>query len=320
MIRPAVLAAALLAVFPAARGGTLYHTEFEEFTAGENHWAGTGGWMSNDTTSGAQGIIQDPVADLPLGRAGYLGHDPPASAFTTVFRTYNHDPAATGLPRIAFESLLGVQDSTNGRRDRFLVSFYNTGGDFLAALTFDNTTGTLRRDDGAAVTDTGVAFIRGEPVLGFAALQILGIQIDLEENRWSAEIDGIPVFSGLPFTATGKSRTLGAVAAEWEIAAGSPAEAGNNWLLVADWLVGALPREPFELLSFERAAGQSTLAWQAHPGFDYRVLYSPDLTTWSADLPGASYPAVSGETVLHFIDDSPEVPRRFYRVERSLTR
>jgi hypothetical protein len=93
----------LLVLVPAfVRGGTLYFTDFEAFAAGSNKWAGANGWASNDTTSGAQGIIQDPVADLPLGRTGYLGHSRPATRFTTVFRKVDHNPATTGLPLVWF--------------------------------------------------------------------------------------------------------------------------------------------------------------------------------------------------------------------------
>ena len=79
-------------------GGDLYTTDFEAFPVGDNQWAGTEGWISNDTTSGAQGIVQDFVAELPLGKTAYLGSDPPASVFTTVARPVNYDPAVAAFP------------------------------------------------------------------------------------------------------------------------------------------------------------------------------------------------------------------------------
>ncbi len=305
-----------------ARGGTLYFTDFDEFSAGNNQWSGTGGWTSTDTTSGAQGIVQDPVGDLPLGKAAYLGYETPAGLFTTVFRTFNHDPIASGLPLITFESLLGVQDSTNGLRDRFHISFYNLAGDFLAAITFDNATGMIRRDDGTTVSDTGLAFLRGDPVLGLAALQTLHVTIDLRNNQWSAEIDGIPIFSQAAFTTTGKTLSLGAVAAEWSVTGGTPADAGNNWLLVADWLVAASPREPFEILSISRpSSGGTILTWPTHTAFDYQVFYSHDLTTWSKDLPNSTFLNAAADGVMTFTDSTAPAPAtRFYRVRRSPSR
>jgi hypothetical protein len=303
-------------------GGTLYYTEFEEFPAGDNRWAGTGGWVSNDTTSGAQGIIPNAVRDLPIGNAAYIGYSRPASRFTTVFRTMNHDPVATGLPIIRFESLLGVQDSTNGRRDRFHISFYNIGGNFLAGITFDNTTGVVRRDDGLTVTTTGIPFLRGDTLLGLAALQILNVEIDLPNNVWSAELDGIPLFRNVTFNASGRVRTLGPVAAEWAVASEFTAAAGDNWLLVADWLVAALPREPFRILSFTRfGGGQSTISWPGHTGFDYQLFYSADLVNWKSDLPNSSFIKVAGDGVISLTDGTSPAPgSRFYRVLRSPSR
>jgi len=305
-----------LALSASALGGTLYSTDFSEFPVGDNLWAGTGGWLSNDVTSGAQGIIANPVGDLPIPKAGYIGFDRPSNRFTAVYRNFNHDPVASGLPIINFESLLGVQDSTNGFRDRFHLSFYNSAGDFLAGITFDNTTGFIRRDNGSAVTSTGIKFLVGDPILGLAALQILDVRIDLVKNVWSAEIDGIPLFSGVPFTATGKSRTLGAVAAEWEVAASSTASAGNNWLLVADWLVAALPAEPFAITSFQRSLDQATLTWPGHAKFEYQVFHSNNLVDWLGTLPNSTF-RPNSDGPLSFIDNGPVQPaQRFYQIRR----
>jgi hypothetical protein len=303
------------------QAGTLYSTDFESFTVGENQWAGTDGWRSNDTSSGAQGILQNHVSNLPLGKTAYLGYDPPASAFTTVFKPVNYDPATGLIPVVEFDSFLGIQDSTNTRRDRFHVSFYNMTGGFLAAICFDNTLGKVVRYDGIVQADTGIQFVRGNQTLGFVALQILTARIDLLNNRWSASLDGIPLFSNMPFTATTEARTLGSVAAEWEIAVTSPFLApGNNWLFVADLALRTVPSgiEPFRISSVVRdPAGQTTLTWPGEPGFDYRVFYSDDLMTWRGDLPGASFPGVSNTAELSFVDADAAPKARFFRVSRT---
>jgi len=310
----------LIVLTDPARCGTLYATDFSEFPVGDNLWAGTGGWASNDVVSGAQGIIANPVANLPIPKAGYLGFDRPASRFTTVFRSFNHDPVATGLSIIYFESLLGVQDSTNGFRDRFNISFYNSNGNFLAGLVFDNNSGLIRRDDGISVHSTGVKFLVGDPILGLAALQILELRIDLVANTWSGEIDGIPLFDRVPFTATIRPRILGPVAAEWQVAALSTLSAGNNWLLVADWLVGAMPAAPFSIGSIQRVTNQTTLKWPGHAGFEYQVRYSPNLVDWQENLPNSTFRPVT-DGVLSFTDGSPAQPlSRFYQVRRIFAR
>lgn len=318
MTRLCLTAWVLFAISTAAHSGTLYYTEFEEFPVGDNKWAGTSGWQSNDMSSGAQGIIQDPVGDLPLGRTGYLGFERPVNRFTSVFKNVSHDPVASGLPILTFDSLLGVQDSTNGRRDRFHISLYNTTGSFLAGIIFDNTTNETRRDDGTNTFDTGIPFLRGDPspFFGFAALQILYFSIDLPANRWSAYLDGIPLFTDAPFTSTGQTRTIGPVAAEWTVAADTVFGAGNNWLLVSDWLVVALPREPFETKSFVRSpSGQVTITWPGHKAFDYQVQHSPDLLKWSSDLPGSSHLNVATDGPLSFTHTT-QAPNHFFRIVR----
>jgi hypothetical protein len=300
-----------------SEAGTLYSTQFEEFTAGDNRWSGTGGWVASNTSSGAQGITQDPVADLPLGKTGYLGYAKPSTAFTTVYRSFNHNPVTSGSSRIEFDSLLGVQDSTDTRRDRFYISFYNMNGDFLGAVVFDNTTGKVLSDDGVTVRDTGVEFLRGDQILGVAALQILRVSIDLDLNQWEASLDSVPLFKQA-FTATQKPRTLGPIAVEWEIPSGAPGQAGDNWLLVADWLVASIPPGPFAVKTFARSGGgQGMLSWPSHAGFDYQVQYSGDLKTWKSDLPGSRFAAIATEGTLSFTDPTPSLPAgRYYRVLR----
>ena len=73
------------------KAGTLYSTQFEEFIAGNNRWGGNSNWVTNNTTNGVQGIIQDPVADLPLGKAAYIGYASPNKTLTFVYRAVNHD-------------------------------------------------------------------------------------------------------------------------------------------------------------------------------------------------------------------------------------
>lgn len=311
------ISAAVALLTALSEAGTLYSTKFEEFPVGDNKWSGTGGWLASSTNSGAQGITQDPVRDLPLGKAAFLGYAKPNSASLTVYRPINHNPATSGSSRIDFDTLLGVQDSTTTRRDRFYISFYNMSGEFLGAVVFDNTTGKVLSDDGVTVRDTGVEFVRGDQILGVAALQILRVGIDLNLNQWEGTLDGIPLFKQ-QFTATQKARTLGPIAAEWEIAAGSPGQAGDNWLLVADWLVASIPPGPFTVKSFDRSdSGGRMLSWPVHSGFDYQVEYSEDLKTWKSDLPGSRFAANTAQGTLSFTDPSPTLSvRRYYRVLR----
>lgn len=301
--------------------GLIYGTDFEGFDVGNNKWAGREGWQSNDNTSGAQGIVENFVPNLPLGKTAYLGFNPPTTAFTTVSKIINYNPVTTGLPIVAFDSFLGIQDSTFSARDRFYVSFYNIAGDFIASICFDNTDGKIYRETASGRFATGIQFIRGNQLVGIISLQLLDARIDLVNNRWSASLDGIPLFTDAVFSATGGPQTLGATAAEWEIAKTSPTlTPGNNWLFVADWFIRSVPIgiEPFALSAFNRAAdGGVTLAWPGQAGFDYAVEYSDDCKHWHRDLPGSAFPAVTVNGTLEFGDLNPPPLRRFYRVFRS---
>lgn len=305
---------------PVSKAGTLYSTQFEEFTVGNNCWGGSNGWVSNNSNNGVQGIMQDPVADLPLGKTAYLGYASPNNAFTLVYRPVNHDPVATGFPEVQFNCLLGVQDSTNSKRDRFYISFYNMTGAFLAAVVFDNTTGKVLTDDGVTVRNTGTTFLRGDQVLGIAALQILDVSINFSKNEWSAELDAVPLFTQ-KFTSAQAALTLGPVAAEWELSSGSAGQSGDNWLLVADWLVASIPPGPFAFQSVNKtASGESLLTWPVHTGFDYQVQFSPDLESWSSALPGSRFAANKLTGLLSFADSSSPAPsQRYYRVRRTPT-
>lgn len=194
-----------------AETGLLYETDFEQFSIGDNQWAGNEGWFSNSEASSTavQGIDDGIV--LGLGKSAFLGFNEPATRWSYVARQLDHDPAAENSSRIDIDTLLGIQDSTNGRYDYFFVSIYNISGEFLAPIQFSNEQEAygIWRDDGRTLTDTTVDFLTGE-------VQLLVLHIDPINNRWSAEFDGIPLFTDEIFTQTGKDITLGSLAYEWQ--------------------------------------------------------------------------------------------------------
>lgn len=324
----------LLATAAITGAGELYSTDFETFMVGDNTWAGTEDWLTDDETSNVQGIIFDYAPSLGLGKTAFLGQVQPLAPFTSVFRPVNYDPAVGNIPWVEFESFLGVQDSTNGYRDRFYISFYNIDGKFLSAIAFDltgvdpdNPNGKVKRDDGLVETpleDTGVPLILGGQVPGleYVELQILFAEIDLVANTWSASLEGIPLFTDKEFTATGFPRTLSSVAAEWELQIPDPSSHGDNWLFVADWAVRTAPRgiEPFVIETITRnPADETTITWHGDPGFDYQVRYSADLVTWHEDLPDSEFPDVTTAGTLSFTDTDGDPRKRFYAVRRSVT-
>lgn len=299
---------------------TLYSTAFEEFTAGLNRWAGTGGWVSNDTVSGAQAIDQDLIPGGGLGKTASLGFRRPTNMLTTVAKAINHNAAATGLPRIQISTLLGIEDSTNGRGDDFYLTIYNAAGNRLASIRFDNqpplAPGSqfgIWREDGVSQFDTQVDFFHGE-------LYELFITVDVSANTWSANIGGIPLFVNAPFTATAHARDFGILAFEWRISGLSTLAWGDNFLLVADLSVRSVPdgETPFTSSLSRNAEGEHVVSWQADAGNDYQLQYSPDLVKWFDDLPASSFPGFISTEQKTFTDKtSPSPGMRFYRVRRT---
>jgi hypothetical protein len=320
---PAALLAAILAsTLPAstARAAELYATDFENFTAGENNWAGTDGWSDNlDIDSGSQGIDLDAIPGGGLGKTAYLGFRQPQKSTVVLTRDISHDPAATGIPIVEFQVLLGIEDSTNGRYDSFFLQFFNQEGFVLGGLGFLNSQPDLpvTRTDGVSRTlplRTGLSFIHGE-------LHLVAGRINLVANTWSASVDGYPLFENQPFNGNGQDRKLGSLAFQWRLSSSLTTSFGNNWLLVADIVVRSAPvgSEPFLLDAFSRnpVSGAATLAWTGEPGFDYRVEYGDGLGAWQADLPASLFTGGSAPGPMQFTDTPPPATRRrFYRVLR----
>ena len=311
------LSGAVAALLSTAQAELLYTTDFEAFPAGPDRWVGFAPdpWLGNSIGSGSHGVDDDQVA--VLGKTAYLGANQPNTTLVTVARQIDHDPATSGAARITVDCLLGIEDSTNGRRDSFFLSIYNSTGTWLAALRFSNelaTFGIWREDGVNAPVDTGVPFLPGE-------LHLVGIEIDFTSNRWQADLDGIPLFTDAPFTASAGPRDLGSFAVEWQIAGNSAAEFGDNWMLFADCTLWAIPaaEEDFAIDSLLPGPGSTTLEFTGDPGWTYQVEYSSDLSQWHADLPGAIISGLEQKQQVLFTDSTAPGSGRFYRIARTVT-
>ena len=309
----AVFLLSFVPVLGATSAGVLYSTDFENFTAGADKWAGTDGWVANSVGTGSHGIDQDLLTGL--GRTGFLGYVQPTTTTVAMAKSIPYNPATTGVPKIHFEILLGIEDSKNGHRDDFYVYFYNASSQALGAIGFLNSSssGSISRYDGSVSTLTASYFACGEPYL-------LTGTIDLTANTWSAELDGVPIFSNATFNANGRSRVLGSLAFVWQLRGGSVANFGDNFLMVAEVTVKTSPEGtvPFKLNSYSRATnGNSTLTWTGQPGYDYQVWWSSDLQTWYSNLAGSSFLNRTTTSTLSFTDSTTGQTRRFYRVVRT---
>ena len=231
----------LLFLIHTIQGEILYDTDFDNFPAGANNWSGNDGWISNDITSGAQAIDENVLPSLL--KTATLGFAQPTSRFTFIALDLEYDHIASDKPVVEIDTLIGIEDSTNDRRDDFYFSIYNADGDRLASIRFDNESpdtpnsqfGIWRVSD-TNQFDTLFDFTLGE-------LFNLVATVDLEENVWSASIDEIPIFENAQFSNTNTPLDFGFLAFEWELASLAPYNYGDNFLLVADLSIQSVDKQ-----------------------------------------------------------------------------
>lgn len=315
--------------FTVTNAAEIYTTDFEDAVSGVGNWGGFDGWITNAPDSPAQGIDLDLIAGGGLGKTAFLGYSAPADRLTTVARAINHDSATTGVSRLTFIALMGIEDSRppNTARDDFYLSFYNASGERLAALRFDNESptalnsrfGIWRESNRMTATganlatqfDTLVNFVQGE-------LFDLEVQIDIASNSWSSDIGGLPLFQQAPFTQIADSEPA-FVSFEWLLTDALPSGHGNNFLLLADFSIRSTPvgTEPFESFVTFDLEGRPVISWQADPGFTYEVQYSANLHQWLGGLPGGTLSASNRSEPFQYTDSAaPAGALRFYRVVR----
>ncbi|MDA7536717.1 hypothetical protein OAG28_01610 [Akkermansiaceae bacterium] len=325
-IYPVKVPVSLLLLGSLLHADVLYDTDFDDFPAGNNQWAGTDGWTSNDTTSGAQSIDSGLIPALL--QTASIGFNPPDSSFTFVALNLGYDHVATGVPEVEIDALLGIEDSTNSRRDDFYLSLYNSDADRLASIRFDNQDPSINnslfgiwREDGTTQFDTELDFIPGE-------LFNLFITLNLETNTWTADIDGMPLFENAPFTNTANTVNLGFLAFEWQISNVTTSQngddtlfPGDNFLLIADLSVRSAteePNPPFVVTHSFSESNEVTLSWPTGVGFEYQVEYSTDLDTWLDTLPNSHYDNITSSSTVSYTDTSASKGLfRYYRVRQT---
>ena len=311
----------------AAPADVLYETGFEDFTPGADTLAGTEGWLSTRNDERLHGIDDEIIPGI--GKSAYLGFYPPASTqvqTVSVFRPINFDGIAEGRPLIEFEALIAIAASQDdettpltdesNRQDRFLITVYNIEGHQLASIIYDNRTFTfgLYRNNGSNSFDTGFEFVIEEP-------QFLYFSIDLENNTWSATLDGAPLFTDALFNSTGRTLNIGTIAAEWNLT--NRFAPGNNWMLFDDWFISAQSRtpttmtEPFLISKIERTADNKTeFTFPADAGCTYTLQYSSDMKNWT-DSTSSPMTASTSDPSAKYVDETAAPGGRlYYRILR----
>ena len=130
--------AAAVLTLPAS-AALLYTTTFEDFEPGPDQISQVDGWRASGQGQSVHGIDQDAVPGL--GKSGFLGRNKPSTdlSFISVWRPVTFDPLAANAPVVEFFAVVGIADSTNGQRDNFYITVYDSGNKLLGAVNFDNT-------------------------------------------------------------------------------------------------------------------------------------------------------------------------------------
>jgi hypothetical protein len=265
---------------------------------------GQQGWVSDTTSYGGNGLVSDFLGT----QAAYIGMDPlnPRANYLAVWQPIHYAPLETGQPIVRFYSTISIVDSSNGYRDDFYWSVYNTDNHHLFTLDFYNQDLHIYYllDGHTNFVDTGLTFVNGSPYT-------VTMLMDFFHNAWSATVGGRIAVTNQPIATAQAALTLGDIDAVW--APADPQNPGDNYMIFDNYRVTAEPAPvpgPAELVNAAYTpGGQFSCRLTGSSGFRYAIDSSTDLRQW---IPLATN-AISGG-YFGFVDTSaPFSPTRYYR-------
>jgi hypothetical protein len=271
---------------------------------GQKDWVGFG--------SGGNGIITNFFDGL--GNAAYIGYFPPTSTndeSLSVFRQLGYQPDAQHPALVTFSTWMQIQDSqSTTNRDDFRWSVYNSEGQRLFSLNFDNTSllVSYQLDDTNGFISTGNIFTND------VAYELV-VTMNFSRNLWSASANGKNIVNSKPISTKFNARLdLGDVDAVWFLQ--DPKTPGDNYMVFDQYqvTVSALSSIPPSLVGLSRLAdGRFLVRLLGEPGLTYLIEASPNLQNWSA-LQTITAPASGSIDLLD--ETSTNAPSRFYRARQ----
>jgi len=279
----------LAAAFGARASATvLFQTGFEPFEgydpgrdlAGQNDWIAFASDLEGNTAPlGGNGLLRPPIAGF-TGQAAYIGFNAATNtADFNVWRPVNLKPQSSDLPVVRFRVVMQIEDSTTvaPHFDDFRWSAYNTLGERLFTLDFDNETLTINfvLDDDRGFQPTGFAFNNGEPY-------DLVITMNFARNLWTAEVNEVVVVNAAPITTRRAQLDLGDIDAVWAIR--TPGQPGDNFMIFDDYLITAesVTSIPPRLVPVGVLNGNKFIVRVlGEPGVKYALEASNDFTHWT---------------------------------------
>ena len=226
----------ILTVAPSGDTSALFSTGFEA-SEGYSTTAVLGGQPSSSGTadqwqllgSNGNGVLSGFFPGQ--GQQAYLGNSRVNSDSTFVWKPVNFIPKSNDT--VTFSVSMAIVDSTNRRYDDFQWQVYNTSGQMLFAVDFDNSSlaiGYFLADK--SYHDTGASFAN-------STQYTLQVALNFGQGTWSASLNGKSLISGQPLNnSTPMALDFGDADAVW---GGSPSNnyhvLGNNYLVFDNYSI-----------------------------------------------------------------------------------
>lgn len=294
--------------FAVAAPTNVFFTQFETSEGynpeldlvGQNSWVGDG--------SGGNGLLTNFFAGQ--GQQAYVGFSAPNPGDDQlyVWRPINFDPVAAGRPVVTFSVLMRVADSTNGEYDYFRWSVYNTQGDRLFSIEFDNYALEVNYQlNGNSPLVTNAA------TFGADQDYLLTLTMNFASNRWSATLGSALIATNQAINTTAVPLNLGDIDAVWLIY--NTNAPGNNYLLFDNYRITVdtltVPPVPPAQLQFlgRTAQGWALLRTTGENGTRWSLEATTNFVNWTALITNT----ISGGSFDHVDLTAAPLNRRFYR-------
>ncbi len=283
----------------------VYSTQFE-VPQGYNinlDLTGQAGWTNSG--SGGNGLILNAIPGQ--GQSAYIGFDAPnpADDNLVIWQPIDFNAVAAAYPTVKFSTQMRIEDSTNDLYDIFRWSIYNTQGNRLFSLDFDNDF----LDIGYLLDGTNQIFFTTNTFVN-ATTYTLTVTMDFASNRWSASFGNALIATNKAITTVNAPLNLGDIDAVWLVNQINGTNApGNNYMIFDNYTITAeMPPARVQYLgrtgdgwSLLRVNGQNNSRW------------SLDATTNFVNWIPLKTNVISGTNFDHVDTTSASLPRRYYR-------
>ncbi len=286
----------------------VYSTQFEAAQSYNINLdlVGQAGWLGSGT--GGNGLLTNAIPGQ--GQQAYIGFDAPnpADDSLVIWKPIDFNAVAAGYPVVKFSTQMKITDSTTSRYDIFRWSIYNTQGNRLFSLDFDNDF----LDIGYLLDGTNQVVFTTNKFVN-TATYTLTVTMNFASNRWSASFNNALIATNKAITTTNAPLNLGDVDAVWLVNQISGTNApGDNYMLFDNYTITAetIPVPPAQVQLLGRTGeGWSLLRVNGQNGSRWSLDATTNLVNWTA----LKTNVISGTFFDHVDTTSAGLPRRYYR-------